>query len=71
MPAEPLIWYSLFQVVADGYGTCILFHIPRNWVQRAYIILLHSDRDMCITIFISLVGLSWSPRAKFVSSVDT
>ncbi|KAK6706309.1 hypothetical protein SNK05_010182 [Fusarium graminearum] len=33
IPAERLAGFSS-NVAADGYGTCILFHIPRNWVER-------------------------------------
>ncbi|KAL3590565.1 hypothetical protein FPOAC2_12759 [Fusarium poae] len=37
IPAERLAGFSS-NVAANGYGACILFHIPRNWVERLVLV---------------------------------
>ncbi|KAJ9423169.1 hypothetical protein QL093DRAFT_2262464 [Fusarium oxysporum] len=37
-------WIDFSSNAADGYGTCILFHIPRNWVKRLLSICCRSVR---------------------------
>lgn len=62
-PAEPLADFS--STAADGYGTCVQFHIPRNLV-KGLLSIRHGVARACASLFLltSFVSVSWSFLSK-------